>query len=86
VSPNPVIARRRSRSANRYHYARCRDLDEATEAEFLDGHPALATELRRRAALGSPVGRRGTAGWTTGAAGRPYAHPDYWAPFVAMGA
>ena len=61
-----------------------RDLTPDSETAFLAEHPALAAEFRRRAANDdTPGSRRGRA---AGAAHGPFAHPDYWAPFVAVGA
>ena len=62
-----------------------RDLTVAEEEAFLERHPALAAEFRRRAAAGDAPGRRDAARTHKGAV-RPYAHPDLWAPFVAVGA
>lgn len=63
-----------------------RALTEQQERAFLDRHPKLAAEYARRVGLGDPPGRRGPRA----AAGdrnerRPYAHPDYWAAFIAVG-
>jgi CHAT domain-containing protein len=62
-----------------------RDLTAADERVFLDAHPTLRNEFRRRAATGDPPGRRSGAGAPTPTV-RPYAHPDVWAPFIAVGA
>ena len=62
-----------------------RDLTAAGEDAFLDAHPTLRAEFRHRAAAGDAPGRRGAAGTPT-ATVRPYAHPDMWAPFIAVGA
>ena len=60
-----------------------RDLTSEREAAFLSAHPALEAEFRRRAARDdAPGSRRGRGGGARG----PFAHPDYWAPFVAVGA
>lgn len=57
-----------------------RELSDPEKADFLDAHPALAAELRRR---GERRGRRSAA--VTGRPGHPYSHPDYWAAFIAVG-
>jgi CHAT domain-containing protein len=64
-----------------------RELTEASEREFLRAHPALDREFRRRVACGQRPGRR-SEGSVRELEGRRkwYAHPDYWAPFVAIGA
>jgi len=63
-----------------------RDLSDDEEQRFLDRHPQLAAEHARRVAAGDPPGRRGgkLAGAPSGAGG-PYAHPELWAPFIALG-
>lgn len=61
-----------------------RDLTEAKEREFLNEHPALASEFRRQVSTGRLAGRRSIAGPNDGQS-RPYAHPDFWAAFVALG-
>jgi CHAT domain-containing protein len=62
-----------------------RDLSEEDEQRFLDRHPALGQEFERRArsARGAPGRRAEGAHDPRGTT--PYAHPDYWAPFVAVG-
>jgi hypothetical protein len=62
-----------------------RDLTEAEEADFLDAHPALATEFRRHAAKDDIPGRR-SPGASPDPSAAPYSHPDYWAAFVVLGA
>ena len=62
-----------------------RDLTVEEEDAFLDQHPALRDEFHRRALTARPPGRRGFAGHSNSAPLRPYAHPDLWAPFVAVG-
>lgn len=62
-----------------------RDLTAADEGAFLDAHPTLRAEFGRRPRGGDPIGRRGAAGAPM-ATVRPYAHPDLWAPFIAVGA
>ena len=63
-----------------------RDLSDDEEQQFLNRHPQLAAEYARRVAEGDPPGRRG-AGFAGGLPGamRPYAHPEFWAPFIAVG-
>jgi CHAT domain-containing protein/tetratricopeptide (TPR) repeat protein len=66
-------------------------LRELTDPEldaFLADHPLLAAEFARRAAAGDRAGRRSAAGQrrSGGAVERPFAGPDYWAPFIAIGA
>ncbi len=63
-----------------------RALSDEEEQRFLDRHPQLAAEYERRVAEGDPPGRRG-AGSASGPSGatRPYAHPEFWAPFIAVG-
>jgi CHAT domain-containing protein len=62
-----------------------RALTDDLEDEFLAKHPALEAEFRRRAALNAPpVRRRSPTGASTEEG--PYAHPDYWAAFIAVGA
>jgi tetratricopeptide (TPR) repeat protein len=63
-----------------------RNLSNDEEQRFLDRHPQLAAEYARRIEQGDPPGRRGKelAGAAPGA-GRPYAHPEFWAPFIAVG-
>lgn len=63
-----------------------RDLTRACEAQFLEGHPALEAEFRRRSALGERPGHRGTDARMATGEERPYAHPVFWAPFIAVGA
>ena len=63
-----------------------RALSEEQEREFLDRHPKLAAEYARRLAQGSPPGRRGEpAPHAASGTSRPYAHPDYWSAFIAVG-
>jgi len=64
-----------------------RELTEPQEQTFLERHPGLAAEYRRRLAAGGPPGRRGAHDGTAAVGGAgPYAHPDYWAAFIAIGA
>jgi CHAT domain-containing protein len=61
-----------------------RDLSEEEEDRFLGAYPALEAEFRRRSDEDAAPGRRG-ASTIFAVEGRPYFHPDYWAPFVAVG-
>ncbi|WP_405053962.1 CHAT domain-containing protein [Svornostia abyssi] len=61
-----------------------RDLDEVSEHAYIDARPALRRQLDERVARGEPPGRRGVPGGASRSV-RPYAHPDYWAAFIAMG-
>jgi CHAT domain-containing protein/tetratricopeptide (TPR) repeat protein len=63
-----------------------RDLSDDEEQRFLDRHPQLAAEYARRVAAGDLPGRRGGE-FASGppGAGRPYEHPAFWAPFIAVG-
>jgi CHAT domain-containing protein/tetratricopeptide (TPR) repeat protein len=74
-------------SAEALRHAQCwlRDLTAVGEAEFLSSRPALADEFRRHAAARDLPGRRST-GSAPHQATTPYAHPDYWAAFVVLGA
>jgi CHAT domain-containing protein len=63
-----------------------RDLSDDEEQRFLERHPQLAAEYARRVSAGDPPGRRGEK--LTSAlpkAERPYIHPEFWAPFIAVG-
>jgi CHAT domain-containing protein len=61
-----------------------RDLDAERERTYLSSHPDLGAAFERRRAEGAPPGRRGPGGARAGL--RPYAHPEFWAPFIAVGA
>ncbi len=67
-----------------------RDLDEAEEREFLGAHPEIEDAFRKREQAGDRPGRRHMAGMAVGpggpAADKPYASPEFWAPFVCFGA
>lgn len=63
-----------------------RDLSEAEEGSFLADHPALAAEARRRAEAGDRPGRRSLDGNKHPENHRPFAEPEFWAPFIAVGA
>lgn len=77
-----VIVRedRRPPEALRTAQAWLRQLSREDLDEFLDRHPAIRAEFLRRGG--------GTAGQPQSAApeDRPYAHPYFWAGFVAVGA
>lgn len=62
-----------------------RGLTEEQEAEFVNRHPELAAEYRRRATAKELPGHRSR---TPPALHFPglYAHPKYWSAFVAVGA
>jgi CHAT domain-containing protein/tetratricopeptide (TPR) repeat protein len=56
-----------------------RDLTEPELASYLNDHPPLKAEFRRRQSpLGTPTAAAGPRG-------RPYSRPDNWAPFIALG-
>ena len=57
-----------------------RDLDAQGKVDFLDAHPLIGAEIRRREG-----GKRRGCARGAGVAGRPYSHPDCWAPFIAVG-
>jgi CHAT domain-containing protein len=67
-----------------------RDLSEEEKADFLRQHPLLDAEAQRRAERGERVGIVPSAedGWGNGwlRPGRPFSHPYFWAPFIAIGA
>ena len=60
-----------------------RDLTHKDKDAFLDAHPELAAEYRRRGPDALHTGRRPPASDETS---RPFSHPEYWAPFIAVGA
>ena len=62
-----------------------RDLTEVERRRFLDRHDALAREFGRRASLDRRESDRHKEGASRSANSKPYAHPEYWAPFVAIG-
>ncbi|MCW2981239.1 MAG: hypothetical protein JWO14_2966 [Solirubrobacterales bacterium] len=62
-----------------------RGLNELEEASFLAEHPALAAEIRRRTEMGDRPGRRSPAGGPCVGDHRPFAEPEFWAPFIAVG-
>lgn len=57
-----------------------RELDDQEKDDFLTSHPVVGAEIRRR----EGQERRGRAKGA-GQPGHPYSHPDYWAPFIAVG-
>jgi CHAT domain-containing protein/tetratricopeptide (TPR) repeat protein len=65
-----------------------RDLTDAELDAYLDDHPSLQAEFARREVAGDRAGRRAVVGQRRSAesAERPFADPDYWAPFIAIGA
>lgn len=63
-----------------------RDLTDAELATILDLHPPLKAEFRRRSELGDRAGRRTISGPGAAQTQRPFSGPDYWAPFIALGA
>lgn len=63
-----------------------RDLTEEEEQTFLAAHSDLAAEFRRRLAEDDDVpGHRGAGMAFKGELDRPYSHPHFWAPFIAIG-
>jgi CHAT domain-containing protein/tetratricopeptide (TPR) repeat protein len=62
-----------------------RDLTDPELEAFLDSHPALKAEFRRRTLLGDRPGRRTPSHRKSAEKQRPYSGPDYWAPFIALG-
>jgi CHAT domain-containing protein len=63
-----------------------RDLTDKDEELFLERHPELAAEYQRRVSQRDPPGRRrGPSGRQPRSPTRPYAHPEFWAPFIAVG-
>jgi CHAT domain-containing protein/tetratricopeptide (TPR) repeat protein len=86
-----LIGGRRPPEALRRAQLWLRELSDDDEHRFLERHPMLAAEFKRRR-HGDRVetGRRATNATAAGRGpdaddDRPYAHPDYWAPFVAVG-
>jgi len=75
-SRHPPEALRRAQS-----WLRC--LSGPEEQDFLDRHSALRAEFNKRADRDGDTGRRPVL-QRSGV--RPYAHPYYWAGFVAVGA
>lgn len=63
-----------------------RDLTDPELAEFLSAYPSLEAEFRRRADAGDRAGRRMPSGHDSTNDQRPFSGPDYWAPFIALGA
>ncbi|MBS1675978.1 MAG: CHAT domain-containing protein [Actinobacteria bacterium] len=62
-----------------------RELTYKEEAAFLAAHPQLAAEALRRSERGERIGAPPSAADTWLQSGRPFAHPRYWAPFIAIG-
>ncbi|HEY2053153.1 MAG TPA: CHAT domain-containing protein [Solirubrobacterales bacterium] len=63
-----------------------RDLTDPELANFLIAHPTLEAEFSRRAAAGDRPGQRAAVRRGSMEVQRPFSGPDYWAPFVALGA
>jgi CHAT domain-containing protein len=63
-----------------------RDLTDPDLATFLAPYPSLEAEFLRRAAAGDRAGRRAAARRGPTEEQRPFSSPDYWAPFIALGA
>lgn len=67
-----------------------RDLNEVEEQEFLDAHPEIEDAFRKREQAGDRPGRRRVADRAVSlgepAVDKPYASPEFWAPFVCFGA
>jgi len=76
---------RRPPEALRHAQLWLRDLTEEDERLFFERHPALAGEFERRARADRGAPGRRAAGVHPAARARPYSHPEYWAPFVAVG-
>jgi len=62
-----------------------RELTYKDEAAFLAKHPQLDAEARRRNERGERVGASPSAADAWLRSDRPFAHPRYWAPFIAIG-
>ncbi len=64
-----------------------REITEDEERQFVERHPQLAAEFdrRTRTARGLP-GRRASDEDPRSTWNRPYEHPDFWAPFISVGA
>jgi CHAT domain-containing protein/tetratricopeptide (TPR) repeat protein len=62
-----------------------RDLNEKKKEEYLRQHPLLDAEAQRRAERGVRLGidSRSADRWLR--PGRPFSHPYFWAPFIAIG-
>jgi CHAT domain-containing protein/tetratricopeptide (TPR) repeat protein len=63
-----------------------RQLTDPELDSFLAAYPTLEAEFRRRAAMSDRAGRRATARRGFPDEQRPFSGPDYWAPFIALGA
>lgn len=80
-----VINARRPPEALRHAQLWLRDLTDPEEVEYLEQHPVLAEEFRSRAAKDDRPGRRLTSRELS-SPDAPYSGPEYWAPFIAVGA
>jgi CHAT domain-containing protein len=63
-----------------------RNLTDPALADFLLAYPSLEAEFRRRADAGDRAGRRTDSRRGSTEEQRPFSGPDYWAPFIALGA
>lgn len=63
-----------------------RNLTDPALADFLLAYPSLEAEFRRRADAGDRAGRRTASRRGSTEEQRPFSGPDYWAPFIALGA
>lgn len=61
-----------------------RRLDEKGERAYLAAHPDLERVFKARVHAGRTPGDR--VGSRAGRATWPYSHPQFWAPFIAVGA
>jgi CHAT domain-containing protein/tetratricopeptide (TPR) repeat protein len=78
-----IVRGHRPPEALRHAQLWLRALDANQEAAFLSRHTALADRFRRRE--GATRRARRTIAPGSGEEQPPYAHPDYWAPFIAVG-
>jgi CHAT domain-containing protein len=63
-----------------------RDLTDPELANFTSAYPSLEAESRRRSATGDRPGKRTAMRRGSTEERRPFSGPDYWAPFIALGA
>ena len=65
-----------------------RELTDGEADDYLRRHPELEQEFRRRAESGDRPGQRSVEMRRSGGGveEHPYSEPDYWAPFIAIGA
>lgn len=63
-----------------------RNLTDPDLATFLAPYSSLEAEFLRRAASGDRAGRRTASRRASTEEQRPFSGPDYWAPFIALGA